>query len=418
MDISRGDTVIKQKRMRRITYGAAVVLLVPAITYGLSRLKPAAPTVEKGTLWFGTVKRGEMLRQVRGLGTLVPEEIRWIPATTQGRVEKRLVLPGTKVAADTILLELSNPDLEQSVQDAELSLKAAEADFANLKAQLDTDLVNQKASAATVSSDYHQARLQYEVDEELFKGGLQSELNLKKSKVRAEELATRDGLEKERLAIREQSVKARLASQQAAVDQRRSIYELRKKQLDALRVRAGVEGVLQQLAVEVGQQVAPGTNLVRVANPSRLKAEIRIAETQAKDLAIGQKAEVDTRNGVIPGHVSRIDPAAVNGTRLVDVALDGALPAGAVPDLSVDGTIEIERLPDVLYVGRPVNGQPNSTVGLFKVDANGVDAQRVQVKLGRSSVNTIEIVEGLRLGDTVILSDMSAQDGQDRIRLN
>jgi HlyD family secretion protein len=386
-------------------------------TVGLSKLKPAAPSVDKGTLLIDTVKRGLMLLQVHGLGTLVPEEIRWIPASTQGRVDKRLVLPGTTVKADTIILELSNPDVEQAYVDAELQLKAAEADLTNLRVQLNTDLLNQRAAAEQVLSAYRQAKLQADMDTQLAKEGLQSNLLLKRSLLVAQELKTRSEIEEQRLAIREESDKARLAAQQSQVDQKRALYDLRKKQLDSLKVRAGVDGVLQLLPVDVGQQVTIGTNLARVANPHRLKAEVRIAETQAKDIQIGQVAFIDTRNGIMPGRVSRIDPSVVNGTRTVDVVLEGPLPQGAVPDLSVDGTIEIARLPEVVYVGRPVQGQSNSTVGLFKVSEDGSEAVRVQVKLGRSSVNTIEIVDGLKVGDRVILSDMSAQDAVDRIRL-
>ncbi|MBI3405522.1 MAG: efflux RND transporter periplasmic adaptor subunit [Acidobacteria bacterium] len=417
MDISRGDSIVKQKKIRRIIYGSIVLILVPVITYGLSRLKPAAPSVDDATTWKDSVKRGEMLVERRGLGTLIPEEIRWIPSTTQGRVEKRLVLPGAHVTPDTILVELSNPELEQQASDAELNLKAALADYENLRVTINNEVMNQQAVAAQVASDFKQATLQAEVDRQLNAEGLSPLLTVKLSTERANNLAVRNELEKKRLAIREESDKARLTSQRVVVDQRKAVFELRKRQLDELKVKAGVHGVLQVLAVEVGQQVAPGTNLVRVADPTKLKAEIRIAETQAKDVQIGQKATVDTRNGIIPGHVTRIDPAAVNGTRVVDIALDGALPQGAVPDLSVDGTIEIERVKDILYVGRPVNGQPNSTVGLFKLEDNGTYANRIQVKLGRASVNTIEVVDGLKVGDKVILSDMSAQDGQDRIRL-
>jgi len=416
MDIPRED-IARKKKMRRIAYGVVGLLLFVGVTVALSRLEPAAPTVEAGTLYMDTVKRGPMLRNARGIGTLVPEEIRWIPAQTPGRVEQRLVLPGTVVKADTIIMVLSNPDLERDTLDAALQLKAAEADLANLRVQLDTELLNQQAVAATVQSDYNQARLQHEVNEQLGKEGLTSDLIVKQSRLRAEELKTRFDIEKKRLEIRAESVRARLAAQQAQLDQRSALYDLRKKQLDSLRVRAGVDGVLQLLAVEVGQQVQPGNNLARVANPHRLKAEIRIAETQAKDVQIGQRAEVDTRNGVVPGRVVRIDPAVQNGTRTVDVALEGALPPGAVPDLSVDGTIEFERLADVLSVGRPVQGQPNSTVTLFRLTGDGAYAERVQVKLGRTAVNTIEILDGLKVGDKVILSDMSAQDGVNRIRL-
>jgi len=417
MDIKRDESFAKKKKMRRIVYGVVALLLVVGVTVVLSGLKPAAPTVEKGTLWFGTVTRGPMVIERRGLGTLVPEEIRWIPSQTQGRVEQRLIYAGTPVKADTVIMILSNPELEQSMLDAELALRAAEAAMTNLRVQLESDLLNQRAGAANVESQYNQAKLQADTDEQLRREQLASEIVAKRSALQANELKGRLEIEKKRLEIAAESVKARLAAQQAQVDQSKALFELRKKQYEALKVKAGVDGVLQLLAVEVGQQVAPGTNLCRVANPRRLKAEIRITETQAKDIQIGQKAEVDTRNGIVKGRVSRIDPAVQNGTVLVDVALEGELPAGARPDLSVDGTIEIERAMDVVFVNRPVQGQPNSTVTLFKVVEDGTAAERVQVKLGRTSVNTIEVLAGLQVGDQVILSDMSAQDGRDRIRL-
>ncbi len=418
MDVSRGDVVIKAKRRRRILIGTAVFLFVVLTTWALSKMKPAAPSVDKSTVWIDEVKRGEMLRNVRGLGTLVPEDIRWIPAQTQGQVEKILLRPGPMVTPDTIILELSNPQLEQEAKDAELQLKVAVADLENLKVQLNSQLLQTRSDVGRAQADYTQTKLQAEADQEMFKNELISSLVAKLSANRAQEASNRFKLEQERLNNFSESMKAQIAARQAQVEQRSAYYELKKSQLDKLRVRAGMSGVLQAVPVEVGQQVAPGTNLVRVSNPNRLKAEVRIAETQARDIQIGQKAEVDTRNGIIKGRVIRIDPAAVNGTVLVDIGLEGALPQGARPDLSVDGTIELERLPDVIYVGRPVQGQPNTTVGLFKMEADGVHASRIQVKLGRTSVNTIEVVEGLKVGDKVILSDMSQQDAVDRIRLN
>jgi HlyD family secretion protein len=401
-----------------VIYGAAGIILVPLITWGLSTLKPAAPTVEKATVWPDTVKRGPMLIQVRGLGTLVPEEILWIPATTDGRVVRRFVLPGSPVTADTVVLELANPELEQLALDAEWQLRAAQAQLNSLKAQLESQLLDQKAAAATVQSEYQQAKLNAEKDEELAKLGLGASLNVKLSKAKAEALTTRNAIEQQRLQVSSDSVKAQLDAQKARVEQLRALYELKRTQLDSLRVRAGAEGVLQELPVEVGQRVTAGTILAKVAQPTRLKAQLKIPETQAKDVQIGQVASIDTRNGIIPGSVMRVDPAVQNGTVTVDVKLEGALPKGARPDLSVDGTIEIERLTDVLYVGRPAFGQPNSTVGIFKLEAGGKEATRVQVKLGRSSVNTIEILSGLQVGDQVILSDMSAWDAFNRIRLN
>jgi HlyD family secretion protein len=406
------------KKLRRMIIGGAGIVLVAAITLGLSRLKPAAPTVEKNTVWIDKVKRGLMLRQVRGNGTLVPVNIHWIPATTESRVERVLILPGSIVKSDSVLLELSNPELEVQVRDAELQLRAAEAEYENLKAQLESQKMDQEAAAAKVQSDFLEARLRAEADESLAKEGLVPDITLKISKSRAEEQKLRYEIEKKRLGVNENSVKAQLNVQRTKVDQMQAQYQLRKNQVDALRVRAGTDGVLQQLPVEVGQRVLPGTNLARVAQPEHLKAELKIAETQAKDVLIGQQASIDTRNGIIPGHVIRIDPAVQNGTVSVDVALDGALPKGARPDLTVDGTVELERLENVLYVGRPASGQDDSTITLFKIQKDGADAERVKVKLGRSSVNTIEIIDGLAEGDSVVLSDMSQWDSFDRIRLN
>ena len=419
MDIQRPASVAKQKKLRQIAFGVAAELVIGLVSVVLGRLKPAAPTVERATVWVDTVKRGPMVRQVRGLGTLVPvdEARRWVPASTQGRVEKIVMRPGALVTPDTVVLELSDPQAQQALSDAEQQLRATEADYNSLKARLDTENLNQQSVAATVEADFEQARLEKEVNEDLAKDGLVSNLILKQSTVRAESLNTRNNIEKQRLKVSEASVHAQLQAQQARIDQLRSLYTLRRQQVDQLRVRAGMHGVLEQVPVEVGQQVAPGTNLVRVADPTRLKAELRIAETQARDLTIGQVAQVDTRNGIIPGKVIRIDPAAQNGTVTVDVALEGELPRGARPDLSVDGTIELERLDNVLYVGRPAFGQEQSTVGLFKLDVPTGEAFRSQVQLGRSSVNTIEILGGLAEGDQVILSDMSAWDQFERIRL-
>lgn len=398
--------------------GAVVVVALAAITVVVSRLKPAAPGVPRETVWLDKVRRGPMVRQVRGLGTLVPEEILWIPATTAGRVEQRLALPGTVVSPDTVLVVLSNPELEQATIDAEYKLKAAEADLRNLRVRLKSDRLNQQAAAATVAAEARKAKLQADRDSQLEKLGLKSSLESTISQASAEDWANKERIEKERLDIGIEQIEAQIAAQEAQIQQLRAMYDLKKSQMADLRVKAGVHGVLQQIPVEVGQQMAAGANLARVVQPTRLKAELRIPETQAKDVAIGQKAEIDTRNGIIPGTVARIDPAAVNGTVTVDVRLEGELPPGARPDLSVDGTVEIEKLDDVLYVGRPTFGQPNSTVSLFKLDPDNRGATRVQVKLGRSSVNTIEILDGLRVGDQVILSDMSQWDSYDRIRLN
>ncbi|HXG66299.1 MAG TPA: HlyD family efflux transporter periplasmic adaptor subunit [Blastocatellia bacterium] len=417
MDIPR-KSAARKRLIRRIVYSVIAVVALGGITIAVSRLKPAAPTVDGNTVWRGTVKRGSMLRQVRGLGTLVPEEIRIIPATVQGRVEKRNLQPGETVSAGTIIFVLSNFEIEQAALDAQSQLRQAEADYNSLKAQLDRRLLDQKSQAATVQADYSEAKLTAEVNESLYKQQLISEVQFKVSKVRAEELATRHQIEKERLEKTHEEIKAQLAAQEQQVQQARAAYQLRRQQVEELNVRAGIDGVLQSLAVEVGQQVTPGTELARVANPSRLKAELRIAETQTKDITVGLPATIDTRNGIIPGRVMRIDPAAQNGTVTVDVSLEGELPRGARPALSVDGTIELERLENVLYVDRPVSGQENSKIGIFKLEPGTNEAVRTQVTLGRASVNHIEVIDGLREGDVVILSDMSAYDNTDRVRLN
>ncbi|HXJ06652.1 MAG TPA: HlyD family efflux transporter periplasmic adaptor subunit [Candidatus Acidoferrum sp.] len=416
MDIQRPSNA-RAKKIRRIAYGTVALLLLGGVTYALSKLKPAAPSVDAGTVWSDTVKRGPMLREVRGLGTLVPEDIRWIAAQTQARVDRWVLRPGAIVKPNSIIMELSDPTLSQTTLDAELQLKGAEADFANLRVQVNSDLMNQKATEASVRSDYEQAKIQHDNDEKLVKLGLTSQLIENLSKVKVEQLAIRAQLESDKTRIAADSGNARIAAQQAKVDETKALYQLKKSQLEALHVRAGIDGVLQLVPVDVGQNVTPGTNLARVADPKKLKAEIKIAETQAKDVVPGQKASIDTRNGIVGGHVSRIDPSVINGTVTVDVTIDEPLPNGARPDLSVDGTITLENLKDVLYVGRPVHGQSDSTIGLFKVIDDGSDAVRVNVKLGRSSVNTIEILDGLKVGDKVILSDMSAWDAFDRIRL-
>jgi HlyD family secretion protein len=416
MDIARPSNA-KKKRIRQAIYAAVGLLAVVLVSVGLSRLKPAAPTVERAVVWPDTVKRGPMVRQVRGLGTLTPEDIRWIPATTQGRVEKIILRPGTQVKSTDVILELTNPQLEQQLQDATLKLQAAEAGLANTKVQLQNDLLAQRASSANIEADFNKAKMQAQMNEALAKDQLVSDLVLKQSQVERDQLGVRNDISKEQLSSKAESMRAQLAVQQSLVDQARALLQLTQQQRDELKVRAGLDGMLQLVPVEVGQQVAPGTNLARVANPSRLKAEIKIAETQAKDIQLGQKAEVDTRNGIVEGRVARIDPSVQNGTRTVDVTLTGDLPRGAVPDLSVDGTIELERLNDVLFMGRPAFGQDQSVVGLFKIGPDGANAERTQVKLGRSSVNTIEVLSGLKVGDQVILSDMSAYDAYDRIRL-
>jgi HlyD family secretion protein len=415
VDIARPSQA-KKKRLRRILYVSLAVVAVAGISLGVSRLKPAAPTVDRAVVWIDSVKRGPMLRQVRGSGTLVPEDIRWIPAQTQGRVERIVLRPGAQVNPDTVILELSNPELEQAVRDAQLGYASAQAAFTNRKAELQSALLSQEANTANIETQYKQAVLDLEANEELLKGGLVSELQVKQKRGLAADLKNRLEVEQRRLTITRDGTSSQLAPQEADVNQRKAQWELRRRQLDDLKVKAGMSGILQLVPVERGQQVNPGGNLARVANPSNLKAELRIAETQTKDIRIGQYAEVDTRNGIVKGHVSRMDPSSVGGTVGVDVIMDGPLPAGSRPDLSVDGTIQLERLDNIIFVGRPAFGQENSTVTIFKVGANG-EAVATKVRLGRASVNTIEVLEGLTPGDQVILSDMSQYDAFDRVQL-
>jgi len=407
----------RAKKIRRIIYAVIAVVSVAGVTFGVSRLRPAAPSVDKATIWTDEVKRGPMLREVHGLGTLVPEDIRWIPAQTDSRVDRIVLHPGATVQPSSIILELSNLELQRDALDAQYQLKAAQADDENLKVQVNSELLNQKAATAAVRSEYEQAKIQHEVDTKLVSERLSAKVTEQLSGVKVEQLAIRLQLEEDRTRNAADSSKARLMAQQSHVDQQRALYALKRSQLDALHVRAGIQGVLQVVPVEVGQHVTPGTNLARVADPKRLKAEIKIAETQARDVAIGQPASIDTRNGLVRGSVSRIDPSVQNGTVTVDVEISDALPLGSRPDLSVDGTIELENLKDVLYVGRPVHGQSDSTIGLFKLMEDGSEAVRVNVKFGKSSVNTVEILQGLKPGDKVVLSDMSAWDAFDRIRL-
>ncbi len=416
VDIARPASVKRQKKIRRAIYAAVGLLAIVLITVGVSRLKPAAPSVERSTVWIDTVKRGDMVRQIRGSGTLVPEDIRWINTTTQGRVERIVLRPGAHVTPDSVIMELSNPDLRQSVLDAQLAHATAVAAYANRKAELESQLLNQEAAVATTESQLKQAELVLAANEELFKATLISELQLKQFRGTVDELKNRLTADQKRLEIARAGVKSQLAPQEAEIAQRKATYDLRLQQLENLKVKAGMNGVLQIVPVEVGAQVGPGTNLARVADPSTLKAELRIAETQTKDITIGQMAEVDTRNGIVPGRVSRIDPAATNGTVGVDITLEGPLPPGARPDLSVDGTVRLEKLENVIFVGRPAFGQEEGTVSLFKLMPNG-EAVRTTIKLGKSSVNTIEIKEGLQPGDQVILSDMSSYDQFDRVRI-
>lgn len=417
MDIPRPDVAAKKRKRRIITISAVALGLILA-TVALSRLKPAVPSVDRSTVWIDTVKRGPMVRQVRGLGTLVPEDIRWIPANTEGRVEKIIIWPGTHVESDTVILELTSPELEQAAHDAELQATAAEAELTTLRATLQRGLLDQEATTAKARSDYEQAKMERETNDQLAKNGLIAELQYKTSKVKEAELANRNEIEQKRLSFAHDSIDPQLASKQAAVDQAKQLAKLKLDQVEALHVRAGMSGVLQQLPVQIGQRVKVADNMARVADPTKLKAQVKIAETQAKDIQKDQKAVIDTRNGVVDGHVIRVDPAVEQGTVTVDVGIDGQLPKGARPDLSVDGTIELERLEDVVYVGRPAFGQENNTVGIFKLVSGSSEAVRTPVKLGKSSVNTIEILSGLQPGDQVILSDTSAWDAHDRIRLN
>jgi HlyD family secretion protein len=418
MDISRPD--IKKKKIRQQWIAAGVgVLVLAGLAFFVTRLKPASPTVDRATVWTDTVKRGPLLRQVRGPGTLVPREdrIRLIPAETEATVVRIRVLPGAKVEPDTLLMDLVDPTVQQELLDAQLQLKAAQADLTNIRAKLQSDLMTQKAAAATVGADYSQAKLQAQTDKSLYDLGVISGLTYSASKGKADELTTRDGLEKQRLTLNEKAIETQIAVQQTKVQQAQALLALKQKQQDALSVRAGISGVLSDLPHQVGEHVDPGTTLAKVIQLDQLKASLKIAETQARDIQIGQPSEIDTHNGVIPGKVMRIDPAVVNGTVTVDVELEGTLPKGARPDLSVDGTIDLDRMADVIYVGRPAFGNENSTISLFKLSADGKTAVRVPVKVGRASVNSIQVIEGLQDGDTVILSDMSRWDNTDRIRL-
>ena len=423
VDIARSPSVIRKKKIRRVIYGAVALLAIIVITVGVSRLKPAAPSVDRATVWVDTVKRGQMLRQVRGSGTLVPEDIRWISATTAGRVERIVLRAGAVVEPTTVILELSSPDVEQAHREAQLAYQSALAAYENRKADLQSALLTQESNVATIEANYSQASLDLEANLQLEKDGLVSSLLVKQKKGQVAELKNRLSVEEKRLEITRAGTKSQLAPQESDIAQKKAAADLQARRLDDLKVKAGMSGVLQCVCstpttqVERGAQVNPGSNLARVANPSMLKAELRIAETQTKDIRIGQYAEVDTRNGRVKGKVSRIDPASSNGTVGVDITLEGALPAGARPDLSVDGEVRLEELNNIIYVGRPAFGQENSSVSLFKVGADG-EAVRTTVKLGRSSVNTIEIVEGLNPGDQVILSDMSTYDEYQRVRLS
>ncbi|MYB52769.1 MAG: HlyD family efflux transporter periplasmic adaptor subunit [Acidobacteriia bacterium] len=407
----------RRKRIRRIVLGSVAGTAFLAVAWVVSRIEPAAPGVDAATVFTDTVERGEMLRQVRGIGTLVPETVVVIAASDAGRIERRRVQPGQSVAPGTVLLELSSPQVEQEYLDAEAQLREAEADLANLRAQLEDQRLTQESVTADVEGQYLQAKAQYEADLALSKEGLTDQVTLMKSRVSMEHLRKQLQLERARGDARKPSVEAQLAAQRARIAQMEALVALRKEKVDRLRVRAGMNGVLQLMDVEVGQLVAPGDELARVSDPTHLKAELKIPETLVNDVAVGQRAEVDTRNGVIEGVVSRIDPAAIEGTVLVDIRLLGEMPRGARPDLSVDGTIELERLENVLHVGRPIHAREESLMGLFKLEEDQTHASRVQVQVGKVSVSTIEVRSGLSEGNNVVLSDMSAWDAYDRIRL-
>ena len=414
MDVPRKST----RKRRRWIFGGAGLAALALVTLALSNLKPAAPSVEGGTLWTDTVRKGDMLRQVRGPGTLAAEEVRWVSAVTQGRVERKLIQPGTAVTAGTVILELSNPDVDRQALEAQRQLVAAQSELANLRATLQNQILSQEATIATVNAEYREALRQAEVNEGLSSRGLAAPMDVAKARDRGAELQTRLEVERKRLGFLRESTKTQVAAQEAQVEMLRGIVAFHRGQVTSMQVRAGTDGVLQDLPVEMGQWVNSGATLARVVQPGRLKAVLRIPETQVRDVTVGQPASIDTRNGIVKGRVVRIDPAAQNGTVTVDVALEGALPRGARPDLSVDGTVDIEHLRNVMYVGRPAYGQPESTVGLFKLVEGGKEAVRVNVRLGRGSASTIEVQGGLQPGDVVILSDMSQWDSADRVRLN
>ena len=417
MDIVRPESVKRSKRRKQMIFGALAVILIAGITMGVYRLKPALPPVDSANVWPDTVKRGSLVIQRRGLGTLVPLDIRWLPVETDATVERIVIWPGTKVKADSVILELSNPQVQQEFQDAELQLRSAEADLKNTKVKVEGDLLSLKAEAATVRASYDDAKTQADANKELVKIGVLSNQALDSSIGKEREMATRNKIEDDRIEMNTRAIETQLAVQQAKVDQMRALVDLKRRHLDGLKLRAGIDGVLQELPVQVGQRLVAGTTLAKVAEPTHLKAELKIPETQAKDIADGQYAEIDTHNGIIKGSVMRKDPVVINGTVTVDVKLDGQLPPGAVADLSVDGTITLETMREVLYVGRPAFGQEQSKVSMFKYDADGKTATRVQVELGRGSVQAVEVIRGLKEGDRVILSDMSRFDNAEKVRL-
>jgi HlyD family secretion protein len=415
VDIARPSQA-RKKRIRRILWASVAVIVVAGISLGVSRLRPAAPSVDRAVVWIDAVKRGDFTRQVRGSGVLTPEDIRWIPAQTKGRVDDIVLRPGAIVKPDTVILILDDPDVKQAVKDAELAYQAAKASYDNKKADLQSALLSQDAGVKSIEAQYNQADYDLQANEALFKEGLVAELTVKQKRSAAQDLKNRLASEENRLKITQQGMAQQIAPQEADVNQKKAAWDLRRQELENLKVKAGMTGTLTVVAVERGAQVTPGTNLARVADPTKLKAELRIAETQTKDIKIGQYAEIDTRNGVVKGHVIRMDPSSTGGTVGVDVGMDGELPPGSRPDLSVDGTIQLEKLVNVVYVGRPAFGQENSTVTIFKVGANG-EAYATKVKLGVASVSTIQVLDGLQPGDQVILSDMSQYDAFDRVQL-
>ena len=416
MDIARHQP----NRTKLTRYAAAGIAAVVVIltTVGLSRLRPAAPTVDRGSAVIDTVKRGPLMREVRGAGTLVPEDVRWIAATTDARVERVLVQAGSEVKADTVILELSDPAQQQSARDAEWQLRAAEAALETTRAELESERLDRESGLARLKAEREQAALRAAADAELERQGLVAHITRRVSQTTADELTKRVELEQRRLNVSGGAEGSRLAAQRAQVEQRRAMYELQQERVRSLQVRAGIDGVLQQVGVQSGQHLTAGTNIARVARADRLKAQIRVAESQAKDIRIGQPAAIDTRNGVVAAHVSRIDPAVSEGAVVVDLAIDGPLPAGARPDLSVDGTIELERIGETLSVGRPVNVQEGRSATLYRVMDNGNAAVRITVEFGRASANAIEIRNGLQAGDQVLISDTSAFDKYDRIKLH
>ena len=417
MDIQR-EGVAKKKMMRRVTYLMIAAAVVTLVGWRLGQLKPTAPAVEIATIWPDTVKRGLLVRDVRGLGTLVPEDILWIQAAFDSQVSKLHAQSGDEVGPETVLLVLINPQMEADAVDYDWQTKQAEANLADLKVRLQSQTFDEQSSVATAQSDLKQSELNKEKEEQLYQAQLEPEINVKLAVAKWEQAASRFQMEKQKLDIMKDSVEAQVESQTVQIEKLHATFLLKKKQVDELTIRAGIRGRMQEMTLQVGQRVKPGDVLAKVAPAHRLMARLQIAETQAKDILIGQRAQIDTRNGIVPGRVTRIDASIVNGTRTIDCRLDGPLPAGAVPDLSIDGTVEIERLSNVLYVGRPVFAQPNSPATLFKIDEDGKGAARVPVKFGRASVNAIEVVEGLKAGDRVILSDMAAQDQYARVRLN